>query len=107
MGDEVERRTAQQVSADQMEQILLATAAQLAHTRPVQQSTAPSQERVQVIKLLVKLAEHLPEFCRRAVLGDATVEDWNQVANTLRAASRAVDHEVTQRHHVVVDAKED
>jgi hypothetical protein len=52
-------------------------------------SDAMSPQREAAVELLSKLGQWLPEFCRRAVLGEATEQDWDVVIKALSAALTA------------------
>lgn len=87
MGD-IRRR--QQQQADALYAGLEATAGDLAKAQPRRHSTAPSQEQVLAIKLLAKLGETLPEFCRQAFLGELGAGEWDDMHKSVSAAARVM-----------------
>lgn len=97
MDDEHARPSDQQRAADRLHEVLIATALPLARSRPRVPLTAPSQELTMTIKKLAKLGQLLPDFCRRAYLGDLDDHEWTELSDVLHRAAR------TCREQVVID----
>jgi hypothetical protein len=87
----------QRRSAERLAEVLEATVLPVAEARPRVPVTAPSQERVVVIKGLATLGRRLPCFCQRAYLGDMGPEEWAALSDALLDAARAC------REQVVID----
>ena len=70
---------------------------ELASHRTTVPTTAPTPEMVDTLRLLTGLAKSLPDFCRRAVLGELEPEEWVTITEILHGAAAAT------TRHVVID----
>lgn len=89
MGDDSVPRPDQEQAADRLAEMLAAAVIPVAKSRARMTNTAPSQEQTVTIKLLAKLGQNLPDFCRRAYLGEVGSDGWAELSNALQVAARA------------------
>ncbi|HEV2782281.1 MAG TPA: hypothetical protein VGX25_23060 [Actinophytocola sp.] len=100
MADALARQSDAVRKGERLAALLTATAGELAaHTAP-QPVTAVAPERVDAVALLAKLGQRLPEFCKRAVLGEVDNDDWDDMAGLLAEALQAC---LAQIEQVVID----
>jgi len=59
--------------------------------------SAIDPEQVDTIAALSRLGKALPDFCRRAILGEVGSTKWAELSDILQAAARVC------REHVVID----
>lgn len=90
---------ANQQAGDRLAAALAAAALPVARSRPLLPLDAPELEDVDVISALSHLGQAIPEFCRRAMLGEITSADWEHLAEILGQAQNLC---LAQR---VIDAK--
>jgi hypothetical protein len=97
MATEPALRTTQQRWADRLAERLTGTAGELAARTSRQEVTAATPEQVDAVALLTALGRQLPDFCRRAILGQLGTDDWEQMSAVLTHAARAC------REQIVID----